>query len=204
MLVTSVLIPPVAVFHRIRGQWEFRSARRDPPLAVLFDRDDTIIEDRPYLNDPDGVTPVPGASGALRRLRDRGLLLGIVSNQSGVAKGLITHDELAAVNTRVDEVLGPFDAWQVCVHDDGDGCGCRKPAPGMVAAAADALGVDATRCVVIGDTGGDVNAALAAGADAVLVPTERTLRHEISDAQMRARVAPDLPAAVSLVLRECR
>ncbi|WNG94116.1 HAD-IIIA family hydrolase [Mycobacterium sp. ITM-2016-00318] len=204
MVVTSVLIPPVAVFHRIRGQWEFRSARGDPPLAVLFDRDDTIIEDHPYLNDPDGVTPVPGASNALRKLRDRGLLLGIVSNQSGVAKGLITHDELAAVNTRVDEVLGPFDAWQVCVHDDGDGCGCRKPAPGMVVAAADALGVDATRCVVIGDTGGDVNAALAAGADAVLVPTERTLRHEISDAQMRARVAADLPAAVSLVLRECR
>jgi len=204
MLVTSVLIPPVAVYHRIRGQWEFRSAPRDPPLAVLFDRDDTIIEDRPYLNDPDGVTPVAGASGALRRLRDRGLLLGIVSNQSGVAKGLITHDELAAVNARVDEVLGPFDAWQVCVHDDGDGCGCRKPAPGMVVAAADALGVDAARCVVIGDTGGDVNAALAAGADAVLVPTERTLRQEISDAQMRARVAADLPAAVSLVLRECR
>jgi histidinol-phosphate phosphatase family protein len=204
MAATSVLIPPVAVFHRIRGQWEFRSARPDPPLAVLFDRDDTIIEDRPYLNDPSGVTPVPGASGALRRLREHGLLLGIVSNQSGVAKGLITPDELTAVNARVDQMLGPFDAWQVCVHDDGDGCGCRKPAPGMVVAAADALGVDTTRCVVIGDTGGDVNAALAAGADAVLVPTERTLCHEISDAQMRARVAADLVSAVSLVLRECR
>ncbi|HKV18038.1 MAG TPA: HAD-IIIA family hydrolase [Mycobacterium sp.] len=204
MLVTSVLIPPAAVFHRLCGQWQFRSARRDPPLAVLFDRDDTIIEDRHYLNDPDGVTPVPGASDALRRLRSQGLLLGVVSNQSGVAKGLITRDQLSAVNTRVDEVLGPFDAWQVCVHDDGDGCGCRKPAPGMVMAAADALGVDATRCVVIGDTGGDVNAALAAGADAVLVPTERTLRQEISDAQLRAKVAADLPSAVSLVLKECR
>ena len=181
-----------------------RAARRDPPLAVLLDRDDTIIDDVPYLNDPDGVKPRPGASGALRKLRERGLLLAVVSNQSGVAKGLITPHQLAAVNNRVDELLGPFDSWHVCVHDDGDGCECRKPAPGMVLAAADALGVDATRCVLIGDTGGDVDAALAAGADAVLVPTDRTLRQELTDAQMRARVAADLPSAVSLVLRECR
>lgn len=204
MLVTSALIPPVAVLHRIRGEWDVRAARRDPPLAVLLDRDDTIIDDVPYLNDPDGVKPRAGASGALRKLRERGLLLAVVSNQSGVAKGLITPHQLAAVNSRVDELLGPFDSWHVCVHDDGDGCECRKPAPGMVLAAADALGVDATRCVLIGDTGGDVDAALAAGADAVLVPTDRTLRHELTDAQMRARVAADLPSAVSLVLRECR
>lgn len=204
MLVTSALIPPVAVYHRLAGEWHFRSARRDPPLAVLLDRDDTIIEDRHYLNDPGGVQPMAGADGALRRLRDRGLLLAIVSNQSGVAKGLITPDQLAAVNERVDEVLGPFDAWQVCVHDDADGCECRKPAPGMVLAAADALGVDPARCVLIGDTGGDVDAALSAGAGAVLVPTERTLRHEITDARVRARVAADLSGAVSLVLRECR
>jgi histidinol-phosphate phosphatase family protein len=204
MVVTSAVIPPVAVKHRLRGEWDFRDARRDPPLAVLLDRDDTIIEDRPYLSDPGGVQPVPGAPDALRRLRERGLLLAIVSNQSGVAKGLITGEELAAVNARVDEMLGPFDAWQVCVHNDGDGCTCRKPAPGMVLAAADALGVDASRCGMIGDTGGDINAALSAGADAVLVPTERTLRHEISDAQMRAQVAADLNSAVSLVLKECR
>jgi histidinol-phosphate phosphatase family protein len=204
MVATSVVIPPAAVLHRIRGEWDFRVARRDPPLAVLLDRDDTIIKDHPYLNDPNGVEPVPGAPNLLRRLRERGLLLAIVSNQSGVAKGLITPDELAAVNARVDEVLGPFDVWQVCVHDDGDGCDCRKPAPGMVLAAADALGVDPSRCVLIGDTGGDVNAALSAGADAVLVPTERTLRHEISDAHLRARVAADLNSAVSLVLKECR
>jgi histidinol-phosphate phosphatase family protein len=203
-VVTSVVIPPAAVLHRAAAEWEFRAARRDPPLAVLLDRDDTIIRDRPYLSDPGGVEPVPDAPKSLRRLRKRGLLLAIVSNQSGVAKGLITPDELAAVNARVDQMLGPFDAWQICVHDDGDGCDCRKPAPGMVLAAADALGVDPSRCVLIGDTGGDVNAALSAGADAVLVPTERTLRHEISDAHMRARVAADLNSAVSLVLKECR
>lgn len=204
MLLTSMLIPPAAVAHRAYGEWTFRSARRDPPLAVLLDRDDTIIEDGPYLNDPGGVRPLPGAPGALRRLRERGLLLAVVTNQSGVAKGLISPDQLDAVNARVDTVLGPFDSWQICVHDAGNGCGCRKPAPGMVEAAAEALGVDTTRCVLIGDTGGDVHAALAARADAVLVPTKRTLPQEISEARVRARVAESLEDAVSLVLRDCR
>ncbi|OBF30336.1 HAD family hydrolase [Mycobacterium sp. ACS1612] len=202
--LTSILIPPTAVAHRVYGEWTFRAARRDPPLAVLLDRDDTIIEDSPYLNDPGGVRPVPGALDALGRLRERGLLLAIVTNQSGVAKGLITAEQLEAVNAKVDALLGPFDSWQICTHDEGDGCRCRKPAAGMVEAAADALGVDPTRCVMIGDTGGDVEAALSANADVVLVPTERTRRQEISDARARARVAATLTDAVSLVLKDCR
>lgn len=204
MLVTSILIPPVAVYHRLRGEWDFRAAHRDPPLAVLLDRDDTIIEDVPYLNDADRVRPVTGADVALNRLRARGLLLAVVTNQSGVAKGLIATDQLAQVNARVEELLGPFDAWQICVHDAGDGCGCRKPRPGMVLAAAEALGVRPDRCVLIGDTGGDVRAALAAEARAVLVPTEKTLPQEVSHARARACVASTLTEAVSMVLEEAR
>lgn len=204
MLVTSVLIPPVAVAHRLVGEWKFRSAHRDPPLAVLLDRDDTIIEDGPYLSDPAGVRPVTGAAVALDRLRQRGLLLAVVTNQSGVAKGLISTGQLDAVNARVDELLGPFDSWQVCLHDAGEGCACRKPEPGMVRAAAAELGVDPSRCVLIGDTGGDVQAALSAEADAVLVPTKRTLPQEITHAHRRARVAPTLQAAVALVLKDAR
>jgi histidinol-phosphate phosphatase family protein len=202
--VTSALIPPVAVAHRLAGEWTFRRARRDPPLAVLLDRDDTLIVDRPYLNDPAGVRPTRGAGRALARLRRRGLLLGVVTNQSGVARGLISPAQLTAVNARVDEVLGPFDTWQVCVHGESDGCGCRKPRPGMVLAAAEALAVPPARCVIIGDTGGDVQAALAADAKAVLVPTGRTLPGEIHHARAHAQVAETLEDAVSLVLRECR
>lgn len=204
MLVTSVLIPPVAVAQRLRGQWKYRAAHRDPPLAVLLDRDDTIIVNRPYLNDPDGVCPVPGAAAALEKLRRRGLLLAVVSNQSGVARGLISASELDAVNARVNALLGPFDSWQVCPHDEVAGCACRKPQPGMVRAAAAELGVDPSRCVLIGDTGGDVDAALAGAADAVLVPTEQTLPHEISHAREVARVSPSLAAAVGLVLKDAR
>lgn len=202
--LTSALIPPVAVFHRLRGEWRFRSARADPPLAVLLDRDDTIIADGPFLSDPAGVRPLPGAVEALNRLRRRGLKLAVITNQSGVARGLITPDELTAVNARVEDVLGPFDSWQICLHDAGDGCGCRKPASGMVLAAADELGIDPRRCVMIGDTGGDVEAALSAQARAVLVPTERTRRAEVEHANTHASVAVSLSEAVAQVLRECR
>ncbi|MDD7813384.1 HAD-IIIA family hydrolase [Mycobacterium sp. CSUR Q5927] len=204
MVVSSALIPPVAVAHRIRGALRFRNALAEPPLAVLLDRDDTLIQDGPYLADPDGVVPLPHARRALARLRRHGLRLAVVSNQSGVAKGLISPEQLAAVNSRVDELLGPFDSWQVCQHDDGDGCGCRKPAPGLVSAAADALDVQPSRCVMIGDTGGDVAAALAAQADAILVPTGRTRTAEIADARATAAVARSLNAAVSLVLKGIR
>jgi histidinol-phosphate phosphatase family protein len=196
MAVTSVLIPPAACYHRLRGEIAARYPR--PPVAVLFDRDDTLIVDVPYLDDPAGVRPVPGAVDLVRRLRERGIPVGVVSNQSGVAKGLITQERLAAVNARVEELFGPFGTWQVCVHDDGDGCRCRKPRPGMVLDAAGALGVDPASCVLIGDTGADVAAALAAGARAVLVPTARTLAPEIAHARRHAAVAHDLTEALRL------
>lgn len=204
MALSSMVIPPLAVAWRIAGEWAARESRREPPLAVLLDRDDTLIADGPYLNDPTRVRPLPGVQRALRRLRERGLLLGVVTNQSGVAKGLITAEQLAAVNARVEELLGPFHTWQVCVHDETAACACRKPQPGMVLSAAEDLGVDAERCVLIGDTGGDVEAALAARARAVLVPTARTLGHEISDAHAKAAVAPSIGHAAALVLKDCR
>ncbi|MDT7711525.1 MAG: hypothetical protein QOG46_214, partial [Pseudonocardiales bacterium] len=94
-------------------------------------------------------------------------------------------------------LLGPFDAWSICCHGEDHGCGCRKPAPGLVKDAATQLGVPVDRCVVIGDTGADVTAAAAAGARGILVPTARTLHPEIRAAP---EVAPDITAAVELAL----
>jgi len=167
------------------------------PEAVLFDRDGTLLVDVPYNGDPARVRPVPGARAALDRLRAAGLPMAVVSNQSGVARGLLTSDQVAAVNARMADLLGPFDAVLVCEHGADDGCTCRKPRPGLVVEAARRLGVDPSGCVLVGDIGTDVEAGLAAGARPVLVPTAVTRQEEVDVAP---EVAPDLGAAVDLVL----
>ncbi len=165
---------------------------------MLLDRDGTLIEDVPYNGDPERVRPMPGARAALDALRAAGLRLAVVTNQSGLAKGLFTRAQLRAVHARVEQLLGPFDAWLICPHDDADRCDCRKPAPKLVHSAARRLGTTPRRCVLIGDIGRDVTAALAAGAQAVLVPTPLTRPAETSAAPW---VAADLPTAVAEILR---
>jgi len=164
---------------------------------VLFDRDATLVVDIPYNGDPRLVEPMPTALAAVRALRAAGLPLGVVSNQSGVARGLITPAQLDAVNARVDDLFGGFDTWQVCPHGPEDGCGCRKPQPGLVLAAAAELGVAPADVVVVGDIGSDLGAAAAAGARGVLVPTPVTRPEEIRRATL---VAANLVEAVELIL----
>lgn len=199
MVVTSIAIPPVACWHRLAGELRWRAVPRATavPAAVLFDRDGTLVHDVPYNTDPAAVRPVPGARQALDRLRHLGIPVGVVTNQSGVARGLISRAQLEQVNARVSELLGPFQVWSICQHGDTDGCGCRKPAPGLIKDAATQLGVPVDRCVVIGDTGADVTAAAAAGARGILVPNDRTLRPEV---QAAPEVAPDITIAIELAL----
>lgn len=164
---------------------------------MLFDRDGTLIEDVPYCGEPHRVRPVPAARPALELLRAAGIPVGVITNQSGIARGLIRPGAAQAVNRRVDELLGPFALWRWCPHGPRDGCECRKPRPGMVVSAAAALGVSPRRVAVIGDIGADVGAARAAGARSVLVPTVVTRRQEIDDAPV---VRDDLLAAVRYLL----
>lgn len=167
------------------------------PEALLCDRDGTIVVDVPYNDDPERVELLPGVAAALARARRHGLRLGLVTNQSGVAKGLIAPERLAAVNARLEALVGPFDVVLACPHDDSDGCACRKPAPGMVLSAADALGVEASACVVVGDTWSDVDAAHRAGAVGILVGTDRASAAAVKDT---AIVRRDLADAVDLIL----
>jgi HAD superfamily hydrolase (TIGR01662 family) len=203
MLLTSAVIPFAATYHSLRGVWQHRAAGpwRAAPDLVLVDRDGTIVQDVPYNGDPTRVVPVDGAREALDRLRDAGIRVGVVTNQSGVGSGRITREQLDAVNARVEQLLGPFDVWQVCPHAPDDGCGCRKPAPGLVKEACHAMGVEPRRCVVIGDIGSDLEAAWAAGAEAILVPTPQTRPEEVRQA---GRVARDLAAAVDQLLEVTR
>ncbi|MFJ9656940.1 HAD-IIIA family hydrolase [Streptomyces griseoflavus] len=165
--------------------------------AVLFDRDGTLVHDVPYNADPARVRPVDGARAALDALRAHGIRTGVVTNQSGIARGLLTEADARRVNRRVDELLGPFDVWALCPHGPDDGCPCRKPRPGMVLWAAARIGADPADCVVIGDIGADVEAARRAGAHGILVPTPQTRPEETAAAP---HVAPDLPSAVRLLL----
>jgi histidinol-phosphate phosphatase family protein len=199
MLATSVAIPPAATFYWLSGLVRWRGVRPTvpAPAAVLLDRDGTPVRDVPYNGDPARVEPMPGAARALERLRAAGVPTAVVSNQSGVARGLLTRAQVDAVNRRIEDVLGPVGPWFVCEHGPDDGCACRKPEPGLLVEAARTLGVEPARCAVVGDVGSDVEAARAVGARAVLVPTERTRREEIEDA---AEVAWDLDEAVDVLL----
>jgi histidinol-phosphate phosphatase family protein len=205
MIVTSLAIPPLATWHRLAGEV---AVRRAPPRAgapppgapveaVLFDRDGTLVADVPANRDPDAVRPLAGAREAVLRLRAAGVRLGVVTNQDAVGEGRLGADDLRAVNARIDALVGPFDAWLVCPHAPGDGCACRKPAPGLVRRALRALGVMPERCAFLGDTAADMAAARAAGVRPILVPNAVTRREEIAEA---SEVARDLVEAVDRLL----
>lgn len=219
MVVTSAAIPVAAVWHRLHGLQRWRGlggqppaawprAQRDEPLAaVLFDRDGTLVHDVPYNGDPAQVRLVDGAREALDRVRAAGLRTGLVTNQSGVARRIITRDQADAVTAEVVRQLGGLDVVMTCPHGPDDACACRKPGPGMVVEAARRLGVPTSRVAVVGDIAADVGAAVAAGARGVMVPTPVTRSAEVAAARAAAAtggpvlgVAADLSGALDLLL----
>ncbi|WP_425264263.1 HAD-IIIA family hydrolase [Streptomyces bungoensis] len=149
-----------------------------PVQAVLFDRDGTLVADVPYNGDPDRVRLLPGAAGAVALARAAGLATAVVSNQSGIGRGLLNAGQVDAVNARADRLLGGLDTWLYCPHAPDAGCPCRKPRPGLILTAAARLGVPPARCLVIGDIAADIEAAHAAGARAVLVPNPASPRRD--------------------------
>ena len=141
--------------------------------AVFLDRDGTLMEDRGYLADPVGVRLLAGAAEALRSLRKSGALLVLVSNQSGIARGLIRHEQHERVHERFRELLAAegvvLDGCYYCEHGPDEGCGCRKPRPGMLHAAAREHGIDLAASIMVGDKASDVAAGRAAGCTTALL-----------------------------------
>jgi D-glycero-D-manno-heptose 1,7-bisphosphate phosphatase len=135
--------------------------------AVFLDRDGTIIEDEGYLADASKARFVRGAVDALRTFREHGYLLVVISNQSGIPRGLITPSQHAEVDARVKAMLAadgvPLDGAYYCPHLASDGCACRKPEPGMLLQAARELGIELSRSFMVGDKLSDVAAGRAAG-----------------------------------------
>lgn len=140
--------------------------------AALLDRDGTLIVDVGYPRDPEVVELLDGTHAALSELRETGYALVLVSNQSGVARGLVSPAEAAAVHGRLVERLAEggieLDGAYYCFHGPEDGCSCRKPAPGMLLAAAQELGLALDRSVMVGDKASDVAAGQAAGCRSLL------------------------------------
>jgi D-glycero-D-manno-heptose 1,7-bisphosphate phosphatase len=137
--------------------------------ALFLDRDGTLIEGIDYLADPNLVRVFPGAADALRRFRERGYALVLVTNQSGIGRGLLGWPEYEAVAERLRALLAEegvaLDAELACGHGPKEGatCGWRKPAPGMFLEAARLLALDLARSLVVGDRLGDLEAGAAAG-----------------------------------------
>ena len=170
---------------------------------ALLDRDGTVIADRHYLADPAGVELLPGAADGMRRLRDAGVEMAIVTNQSGVGKGLFTAAALEAMHDRLRELLAAegvaVRGIYYCPHTAADACRCRKPLPGLAEAAAQELGIDLTRAFVVGDKEADIDLARAVGATGILVRTGYGAETERAGACRPAAVVDDLGAAAEFI-----
>ncbi|AGA92342.1 histidinol-phosphate phosphatase family protein [Thioflavicoccus mobilis 8321] len=175
---------------------------------VLIDRDGVINEDSPdYIKGAEEWRPIPGSLEAIARLNRNDHRVCVVSNQSGLARGLFTIDDLNAIHqklrTALDRIGGEIEGIFFCPHAPDAGCDCRKPAPGLLLAAAQRLHVDLQGVPVIGDSLGDILAARAVGAEPLLVLTGKgaqTLR-EHPDLIAAEAVFPDLAAAIDHLIR---
>jgi histidinol-phosphate phosphatase family protein len=164
--------------------------------AVFLDRDGTLIEDRGYAHRLSDCVPLPGAHEAVRELRTAGFAVIVVSNQSGVGRGLFSQRELDAFETHLRAEFAargaPLDALYSCPHTPEAGCDCRKPATGMLERARREHGVDLLRSWVVGDKAIDVELARRAGCRAIHVQSGV---EQLAPGDPRARVERDVLAA---------
>jgi len=174
------------------------------PPFILLDRDGTIIEERHYLSDPQQVVLLPGAVEGLRRLQQRGCQLIVVTNQSGVGRGLFSMAQLDAVHARMGELLDEAGVTLVdilvCPHTPDDHCDCRKPLTGMVVRGAAKWQFDPTTAFVIGDKACDIDLGRNVGARTILVRTGYGRTEALNPAVKPDVVVDDLSAAASWIV----
>ncbi len=168
--------------------------------AVFVDRDGTIMEDCDYCSNPKDVKIFLGVPEALRRLRSRGFKLIIVTNQSGIGRGLMTVAQYRAVEGEVLRQLGGnlIDATYFCPDVPGQHSSCRKPAPGMILQAKREHGIDLSRSIFIGDKEIDVECGRNAGVRTIRVQTGFQYDMAGSKADW---IANDLSAAAEIILK---
>jgi histidinol-phosphate phosphatase family protein len=174
--------------------------------AVFLDRDGTSLVEKEYLADPADAELERGAAAGLCRLQNAGYALVVVSNQSGIARGLYGSAEYEAVDARMRELLAAhgvrIDASYHCPHhpDFTGPCDCRKPAPGMFERAIRELGLDASRSWLVGDRLRDLEAAVALGAAGRVLVLTGYGGEEAAAAPVNVVVADDLDVAATRIV----
>lgn len=169
--------------------------------AVFLDRDGTLMHEVNYCRDPALVRLVDGAADALRRLKAAGFRLVIITNQSGIARGLLSEADFEAVQRRLLELLGPglIDVTRMCPEHPDAAPIRRKPAPAMVLEAAADIGLDLSRSWFVGDKQIDVQCGINAGVRPILVRTGHGRDANPAGAHF---VAKDIASAADFILSE--
>ena len=200
--------------HLIDPAPRFRD-QRNPLPAVFLDRDGVINEEVHYLSDVADLKLIKGTAQAIKRLNDSGVPVIVVTNQSGVARGYITEDQLFEIHKALVSMLSDHKAsvqgiYYSPYHPSGQGdyrrqSTCRKPEPGMLLAASDEFAINLSESVLIGDRINDVRAGHAAGTKAIMVRTGHGAKEAIlPEAQEADLIADDLAAAVDHILTNMR
>ena len=174
--------------------------------AVFLDRDGTLNKDVGYVHRKEDWQWLPGVAEALKRLRAVGYVLVVVSNQSGIARGMYDREALRLleewVNAELSAKNAAIDAWYYCPHlpEITGPCECRKPGPGLLLQAARDLDLDLANSWMIGDRVRDVQAGLAAGCQSILLHPEGSDNSDDDDVPDGVAVVPHLPAATVRIL----
>jgi D-glycero-D-manno-heptose 1,7-bisphosphate phosphatase len=180
--------------------------------AVFLDRDGTISEEVGYLNHVSRFCMFPFSPAAIRKLNDSRILVFVITNQSGIARGYYPESLVHTVHDLMTKQLAGagahLDGIYYCPHTSGDACVCRKPGPGMLDQAAAEHAVDLTRSFVVGDRHSDVELAHRVGARSIMVRTGygegEILWHAQEWTIMPDFIAPDLTAAADWILEQTR
>jgi len=181
-------------------------------VTVFLDRDGTMNRDPGYVKTPEELELFPGVVEAVARLNRAGARVVTITNQSGIARGLLTASTLEQIHDRLRALLKAggacLDGIYVCPHAPDEGCGCRKPATALVERAVADLGLDLSGAYVVGDHKRDMELAVRIGAKSLLVTTGPTSLQALADLQAEGRqpdyVAPGLVEAVEWILEDAR
>jgi len=174
------------------------------PSGVFLDRDGTIIEDAHYLSRPEQVRLLPGAADAIARINAATVPAIVITNQSGIGRGIFTDDDHLRITGRLNDLLAEsgarIDATYYCPHRPDEECECRKPGTLLFRQAAADHGIDLASALYIGDRFRDIEPGIVLGGNCVLIPSAETPADDTLRAVGTARVAPSLGVALDWFL----